>query len=228
MEKVVLTILLIAGFLAVVSAFIFAFTRQKDERSYSVRMGAFVVVLTFVLATSGLIVAGRMFYFHGVRNVAPPATAQMVFTSQTYDLQSGLFSLEGSVWGLGPGRELWVVFRGEQSDRLFPAQTPCEILSENRFSCSRISTGALNPSKPTGTRQAGTRESADGGPVGGIPEWRWGDHSQTAHLAQVVRRLDAALLHGASPWIGALGADSTPTRGNQHRRRVCSGGHPER
>jgi hypothetical protein len=129
-------------------AFIFAFTRRKGERSYSVRMGVFVIVLTFVLATSGLIVAGRMFYFHGVRNVPLPATAQMVFTSQTYDLQSGLFSLEGSVWGLGPGQELWVVFRGEQSDRLFPAQSPCEILSENRFSCSRISTGALNPSKP--------------------------------------------------------------------------------
>ena len=148
MEKVVLTVLFVAGLFAVMSAFVFAFTRWKGDRSYSVRMGVFVVVVTFVLATAGLIVAGRVFYFHGMRNMSPPDTVQMVFTSQTYDLQSGLFNLEGSVQGLGPGRELWVVFRGAQPDRLFPAQAPCEILSENRFSCLRIWTGAPSPNRP--------------------------------------------------------------------------------
>jgi hypothetical protein len=149
MIRVVLVALFVVGSLAVMSAFIFAFTRRKGDRFYSMRMAIFAVVLTFVLATSGLIVVGRMFYFHDMRrNTPPPAAAQVVFTSQTYDLQSGLFSLEGSVWGLGPGQQLWVVFRSSQQDRLFPAQFPCEILSKNRFSCLRISTGALSPSKP--------------------------------------------------------------------------------
>ncbi|HEY3689526.1 MAG TPA: hypothetical protein VGL46_04395 [Pseudonocardiaceae bacterium] len=148
MVIVVLAALFVAGFLAVGGAFVFAFSRRKINRSYSVRMAVFVVVLTFVLATFGFIVAGRMFFFHSTRNASSSATVQVVFTSQTYDLQSGLFSLEGSVRGLGSGQELWVVFRDSQSDRLFPAQAPCAVLPDNRFSCLRIPTGALNPSKP--------------------------------------------------------------------------------
>jgi hypothetical protein len=148
MVRVVLTALFVAGFLAVLGSFAFAFARRKDDRSYSMRTAVFVVVLTFVLATSGLIAVGRMFYFHDMRNAPPPIAAEVVFTSQVYDLQSGLFSLEGSIRGLGPGQELWVVFRDSKSDRLFPAQAPCEILPGNMFSCLRISTGAPSPSKP--------------------------------------------------------------------------------
>lgn len=97
MVRVVLTVLFVAGFLAVLGSFTFAFARRKSDRSYSMRTAVFVVVLTFVLATSGLIVVGRMFYFHGMRNASPPVTVEVIFTSQIYDLQSGLFSLEGSV-----------------------------------------------------------------------------------------------------------------------------------
>lgn len=148
MVKIVFVALFVTGFIAIAAAFAFAFTRRKGCRSYSIRMAVFVVVLTFVLATLGLIVAGRMFYFQGTRNAATSTTVRVVFTSQSYDLRSGFFNLEGSVWGLTPGWRLWVVFRDSRSNRLFPAQSPCEILPENRFSCSRISTGAPKPSEP--------------------------------------------------------------------------------
>lgn len=148
MVKIVFVALFVVGFIAIVAAFAFAFTRRKGYRSYSMRMAVFVVVLTFVLATLGLIVAGRIFYFHGTRNAATSTTVRAVFTSQTYDLRSGLFNLEGSVWGLAPGWRLWVVFRDSRSDRLFPAQSPCEVLPENRFSCLQISTGAPSPNEP--------------------------------------------------------------------------------
>ena len=148
MVRVVLAILFVVGLIAVVGAFVFAFTRRRADRSYSMRMAVFVVVLTFVIATLGLIVAGRMFYFRDTRGVSSPATVRVVFTSQTYDLGSGLFSLEGSVWGLSPGQQLWVVFGDSKSDRLFPAQAPCGVLPENRFSCLRISIGTFSPSKP--------------------------------------------------------------------------------
>ena len=126
------------------------FLRSLDEkinRSYSMRMAVFVVVLTFVLATSGLI-AAVVCSLSWHEECAFTGSAEVVFTSQIYDLQSGLFSLEGSIRGLGPGQELWVVFRDSQSDRLFPAQAPCEVLPGNMFSCLRISTGAPSPSKP--------------------------------------------------------------------------------
>jgi hypothetical protein len=71
MIKIVLVTLFVVGSLAVVSAFVFAFTRREGDRFYSIRMAIFAVVLTFVLATSGLIVVGRMFYFHDIRRNTP-------------------------------------------------------------------------------------------------------------------------------------------------------------
>jgi hypothetical protein len=147
MVRAVLAVLFVAGFLAVVVAFIFAFIR-KDGRPYSMRMAIFAVVLTFVFATFGLIAVGRVFYFHRVTDASTPTTVRVVFASQTYDLQSGLFGVAGSVQGLAPGQQLWVVFRDSHYDRLFPAQTPCDLLPDNRFNCSGIPTGAPSPSRP--------------------------------------------------------------------------------
>jgi hypothetical protein len=147
MVRAVLATLFVAGFLAVVVAFIFAFTR-KDSRPYSMRMAIFAVVLTFVFATFGLIAVGRVFYFHRATDTSTPTTVHVVFTAQTYDLQSGLFSVTGSVQGLTPGQQLWVVFRDSHYDRLFPAQTPCELLPNNKFACSGIPTGAPSPRRP--------------------------------------------------------------------------------
>jgi hypothetical protein len=147
MVSAVLATLFVAGFLAVVGAFIFAFIR-KNSRPYSVRMAILAVVLTFVLATFGVIVAGRMFYFHRLSAASSPTATRVIYTSQTYDLQSGLFTLEGSVRGLSRGQQLWVVFRDSRSDRLFPAKAPCATLPGDRFSCSRIATGAPTSTRP--------------------------------------------------------------------------------
>jgi hypothetical protein len=47
MVTVVLAAVLVAGFLAVGGAFVFAFSRRKVNRSYSVRMAVFIVVFNF-------------------------------------------------------------------------------------------------------------------------------------------------------------------------------------
>ncbi|MBV9162218.1 MAG: hypothetical protein JO309_06990 [Pseudonocardiales bacterium] len=145
MTQVVLVILAAVGILAVLGAFIFAFARRKDDRPRSLRLAVFVAVVTFVVATAGFIAFTRVHYFDSSGRARSTADIKIVFTSQTYDPGTALFSLNGFVRGLRPGQELWVVFRGARRNHLFPAPAPCGILPENRFSCQQTITGTLSP-----------------------------------------------------------------------------------
>jgi hypothetical protein len=145
MERVVLVILVAVGVLTVVGAFFFAFARRKDDRRRSVRLAVFAAVVSFVVATAGFVALTHVRYFDASRRTHSPAGIQVVFTSQTYDPGTALFSLNGLVRGLRPEQQLWVVFRGAQRDRLFPAPAPCNILPKGRFSCQQNITGTLGP-----------------------------------------------------------------------------------
>jgi hypothetical protein len=145
MEEMVLVILVVAGALAVASVCIFAFVRRKNDRLRSVRLTVLAAVMTFVAATAGFVALTRAHYFDTLGH--PPSTTgvHVVFTSQTYDPGTSLFSLNGSVRGLRPEQELWIVFRGAQRAHLFPAPAPCVISPANQLSCQQNLTGALSP-----------------------------------------------------------------------------------
>ncbi len=145
MEGVVLVILVVVGALAVTSASIFAFARRNNDRLRSVRLAVFAAVVTCVAATAGFVTLTRVHYFDTLGH--PPSTAgvHVVFTSQTYDPGTSLFSLNGFVRGLKPEQELWIVFRGVQRDHLFPAPAPCVILPADQLSCRQSLTGTLRP-----------------------------------------------------------------------------------
>jgi hypothetical protein len=145
MEGVVLVVLVVVGVLAVASVSIFAFSRRKNDRLRSVRLAAFAAVVTFVAATAGFVVLTRVHHFYTLGRPSPSAGVHVVFTSQTYNPESSLFSLNGSVRGLKPRQELWIVFRGAQRDHLFPASAPCVILPQSQLSCQQNLTGTLNP-----------------------------------------------------------------------------------
>lgn len=145
MERVVLVILVVVGALAIASTSIFAFARRKSGRLRSVRLAVFAAVVTFVVATAGFVALTRAHYFDKLGTPQSTAGIHVVFTSQTYDPETSLFSLHGFVRGLKPGQEIWIVFRGARRDRLFPAPAPCGISPENQFSCQQILTGTLNP-----------------------------------------------------------------------------------
>lgn len=145
MQRVVLVILAAIGVLAVVGASIFAFARRKGDRLRSARLAVFTAVVTFVAATAGFVALTRIHYFDALGRAPSTAGIQVVFTSQTYDPETALFNLNGFVRGLRPEQELWIVFRGERRDHLFPAPAPCGILPENRFSCQQSITGTLTP-----------------------------------------------------------------------------------
>lgn len=148
MERVVLVALSVVGVIAVMSSFIFAFFRRKDDRFRSVRLAIFAAVVTFVFATACFVAITRLFYFGSSGRAPSVAGVQAVFTSQTYDPRTGLFGLDGSVSGLKPEQELWVFFRDAQRSHSFLALAPCSILPENRFSCQKIATRAPSPAEP--------------------------------------------------------------------------------
>lgn len=148
MERVVLVALSVVGVLVVASSFFFAFFRRKNDRSRSVRLAIFAAVVTFVVATAAFISVVRMFYFDSLGQARSATGIQTVFISQTYDPRTGLFGLDGSVSGLQPEQELWIVFRNAQRGHHLLALAPCSILSENRFSCQKIATGAPRPAEP--------------------------------------------------------------------------------
>jgi hypothetical protein len=145
MEGVVLAILVVVGVLAVASACIFAFVRRKNRRLRSVRLAVLAAVVTFVVATAGFVTFARARYFDTLVHPPPTAGVHVVFTSQTYNPENFLFSLNGFVRGLKSGQELWIVFRGAQRNHLFPAPEPCVILPENQLGCQQNLTGTLNP-----------------------------------------------------------------------------------
>lgn len=145
MEGVVLTILVIVGVLAVACTCIFAFVGRKNDRLRSVRLTVLAAVVTFVVATAGFVALTRSRYFDTLSHSSSTAGVHVIFTSQTYNPETFLFSLNGSVRGLKPRQELWIVFRGAQRNHLFPASAPCAILPENRLSCQQNLTGTLNP-----------------------------------------------------------------------------------
>jgi hypothetical protein len=148
MEQVVLAILAVVGALAVGTAFIFAFSRRNNDLHRSARLAIFAAVVTFVAATAGFIIATRIFYFDASRHAPSPSGIQVIVTLQTYNPQTNLFSLDGSIRGLKPEQEIWLVFRSAQRDLPFPAPAPCNIFSENLFSCQRILTGTPGPATP--------------------------------------------------------------------------------
>lgn len=145
MEGVVLVVLVVVGVLAVASVSIFAFARRKNDRLRSVRLAAFAAVMTFVAATAGFVVLTRVHHFYTLGRPSPNAGVHAVFTSQTYNPENSLFSLNGFVRGLKPGQELWIVFRGAQRNHFFPAPAPCVVLPENQLGCQQNLTGTLNP-----------------------------------------------------------------------------------
>ncbi|MBV8540899.1 MAG: hypothetical protein JO364_01525 [Pseudonocardiales bacterium] len=145
MEGVVLVILAVVGALAVVSTSIFAFARRNSDRPRSVRLAVFAAVMTFVVATAGFVALARAHYFDTLGRPHSTAGIQVVFTSQTYDPGTALFSLNGVVRGLKPGQDLWVVFRNAQQDHIFPAPAPCGIQPGGLFSCRQRLTGRLSP-----------------------------------------------------------------------------------
>ncbi len=145
MQRAILPILAVVGTLVVVGAFIFAFSRRKDDRLRSVRLAVFSAVVTFVAATAVFIAIARAHYSNAWGGTSSTTGIQAFFTSQTYDPGTAQFSLTGVARGLKPGQELWVVFRSPQRDRLyFPAPTSCDILPENRFSCQEVIAGNLS------------------------------------------------------------------------------------
>lgn len=146
MQRSILPILAAVGILVVVGAFIFAFSRRKDDRLRSVRLAVFSAVVTLVAATAVFIVIARAHHFNSSSGASSATGIQAFFISQTYDPETAHFSLTGVARGLKPGQELWVVFRSPQRDRLyFPAPTPCDILPEDRFSCQEVIAGNLSP-----------------------------------------------------------------------------------
>lgn len=144
MERAVLAILAAVGALALAGASIFAFARRNNHRLRSVRLAVFAGVVTFVAATTSFIVLARVHYFDALGHQNHTGI-HVVFTSQTYNLGTALFSLDGSVRGLRPGRELWIVFRGAQEGHFFPASAPCDTLPNDLFSCRQSLTGNLSP-----------------------------------------------------------------------------------
>ncbi|MGH3856607.1 MAG: hypothetical protein ACRDR6_24605 [Pseudonocardiaceae bacterium] len=144
MEGIVLVILVAFGALAVAGASIFTFARRKNHHPRSVRIAVFSAVVTFVVATAGFVTLASGHHFDSLGRPASTGI-QVVFTSQTYDPGTAVFSLNGSVRGLKPGQELWTVFRGAPRGPLFPAPAPCGISSDNLFSCQQILRGTLSP-----------------------------------------------------------------------------------
>ncbi|MGH3829585.1 MAG: hypothetical protein ACRDRS_03890 [Pseudonocardiaceae bacterium] len=146
MRGIFLIVLAAAGALAVVGASIFAFSRRENHRPQSARVAVFSAVVTFVAATAGFVTLAHGHHFDALGR--PPSTGiRVVFTSQTYDPETALFSLNGSVRGLRPGQELWTVFRGAPRGPLFPAPAPCGISSDNLFSCQQSLRGTLSPER---------------------------------------------------------------------------------
>lgn len=149
MERAVVIVLAVVGILAVAGACFFAFARRKDDHLRSVRLAVLAAVISFVVATAGFVAFTHRHYAGAWHRESSPvgthAGIHVVFTSQTYDPQTALFSLQGIVRGSEPEQQLWVVFHGARRDRFFPAPAPCTISPEGNFSCQQNIAGTLNP-----------------------------------------------------------------------------------